>query len=91
MSKRRNQENIIFKLESVRNIAFLVDYSETLQSPNFEYGILDTETQIVFQQRSNEVKTLMRRNSQDIIAIGHKLIQVKQHLRHAKLHKLAQI
>lgn len=49
---------------------------------NFEYGILDAETKIVVQQRTNEIKTLIRRTSQDIITIGQKLTEVKQHLRH---------
>ena len=35
---------------------------------------------MVVQQRTNEVKTLMRRTSQDVIGIGQKLIEVKQHL-----------
>ena len=49
-------------------------------TPNFEYGIKDAETQMLVQQRTNEVKTLMRRTSQDVITIGQKLIEVKQHL-----------
>ena len=51
-------------------------------TPNFKYGIKDAETQMVVQQRTNEVRTLMRRTSQDIIAIGQKLSEVKQHLGH---------
>ncbi len=52
------------------------------QTLNFEYGILEAQTLKVVQQRTNEIKTLMRRNSQDIIDIGQKLIEVKQHLGH---------
>ncbi|GAB1542627.1 hypothetical protein NUACC21_53010 [Scytonema sp. NUACC21] len=59
-----------------------LDDRPTQQTINFEYGILETETQVVVQQCTNEIKTLMRRNSQDIIAIGQKLIEVKQHLGH---------
>ncbi|MDF5725781.1 MAG: DUF3102 domain-containing protein [Rhizonema sp. PD37] len=57
---------------------------ESLEIPtlNFEYGLLEAQTRIVVQQRTNEIKTLMRRNSQDIIDIGQKLIEVKQHLGH---------
>ena len=66
-----NQANLPFELEHLSK-----------PTPNFEYDILDAETQMVVQQRTNEVKTLMRRTSQDVIAIGQKLIEVKQHLGH---------
>lgn len=49
---------------------------------NFEYGVLEAEKQRVIQQRTNEIKSLMRRSSQDIIDIGQKLIEVKQQLGH---------
>ncbi len=52
------------------------------QTLNFEYNILEVQTRRVVQQRTNEIKTLMRRNSQDLIDIGQKLIEVKQHLGH---------
>ncbi len=48
------------------------------QTSNFNYGVLDAETQIA-QQHTNEVKALMCRTSQDTIAIKHKLIEIKQH------------
>ena len=48
----------------------------------FDYNTLDTETRIVVQQRTSEIKTLMRRSAQDIIDIGQKLIEVKQRLGH---------
>ena len=66
-----NQADLPFELEHLSK-----------PTPNFEYDILDAETQMVVQQRTNEVKTLMRRTSQDVIAIGQKLIEVKQHLGH---------
>ena len=66
-----NQADLPFELEHLSK-----------PTPNFEYGILDAETQMVVQQRTNEVKTLMRRTSQDVIVIGQKLIEVKQHLGH---------
>ncbi len=56
------------------------ELEKSKQTPNFNYGIVDAETQIVAQQHTNEVETLMRRTSQDVIAIGQKLIEVKQHL-----------
>lgn len=54
------------------------------QTQNFEYGILDTETRNVVQKCTNEIKGLMRRTSQDIIDIGQKLIEVKEHLGHGR-------
>lgn len=68
---------------SQANLPFdLLEPLSNQQPPIFEYGILDAEAQMVVQQRTNEIKTLIRRTSQDIIAIGQKLIEVKQHLGH---------
>jgi Protein of unknown function (DUF3102) len=60
----------------------LIEGQSTQQTLNFEYGILEAETRMVVQQCTNEIKTLMRRTSQDIIDIGEKLTKVKQHLGH---------
>ena len=59
-----------------------LDQLPTQQILNFEYGALEAETRIVVQQYTNEIKTLMRRNSQEIIDIGQKLMEVKQYLGH---------
>lgn len=48
----------------------------------FDYAALDAETRIVVQQRTGEIKSLMRRTAQDIIDIGQKLIEVKARLGH---------
>lgn len=48
----------------------------------FDYGQLDSETRIVVQQRTGEIKALMKRTAQDIIEIGEKLIEVKERLPH---------
>ena len=48
----------------------------------FEYTALDSETRIVVQQRTTEIKALMRRAASDIIEIGQKLIEVKERLGH---------
>lgn len=48
----------------------------------FNYTQLDAETRIVVEQRTSEIKTLMRRTAQDIIEIGEKLIEVKERLPH---------
>lgn len=48
----------------------------------FDYQQLDAETRIVVQQRTSEIKALMKRTAQDIIEIGEKLIEVKERLGH---------
>ncbi|MDF5720158.1 MAG: DUF3102 domain-containing protein [Rhizonema sp. PD37] len=49
---------------------------------NFEYSFLEAQTRKIVLQRTNEIKVLMRRTAQDIIDIGQRLIEVKQHLEH---------
>ena len=39
------------------------------------YAALDTETRIIVQQRTSEIKALMKRAATDIIEIGQKLIE----------------
>lgn len=51
-----------------------------VQATLFDYGALDSETRIVVQQRTSEIKGLMRRAASDIIDIGQKLIEVKERL-----------
>lgn len=53
----------------------------------FDYEALDAETRIVVQQKTGEIKTLMRRSMQDIIDIGTKLIDVKTKLGHGSFGK----
>jgi hypothetical protein len=48
----------------------------------FDYAELDVETRIVVRQRTDEIKTLVRRSAQDIIDIGSKLLDVKEQLGH---------
>lgn len=48
----------------------------------FSYDILDNATRIVVQQRTTEIKSLLRRTAQDIIDVGLKLSEVKQELGH---------
>ena len=48
----------------------------------FDYGALDMETRVVVQQRTGEIRSLVRRSAQDIIDIGLKLGEVKQRLGH---------
>lgn len=51
-----------------------------VQATMFDYAELDTETRIVVQQRTSEIKALMKRAASDIIEIGQKLIEVKARL-----------
>lgn len=48
----------------------------------FDYATLDAETRIVVQQRTGEIKSLLRRTATEIIDIGQKLSEVKQQLGH---------
>lgn len=50
----------------------------------FDYAALDAETRIVVQQRTTEIKALMKRAASDIIEIGQKLIEVKARLGHGQ-------
>lgn len=52
------------------------------QAVEFSYDILDSTTRIVVQQRTSEIKSLLRRTAQDIIDVGLKLSEVKQELGH---------
>jgi phage N-6-adenine-methyltransferase len=52
------------------------------QSRLFDYSSLDTDTRIVVQQRTSEIKGLMKRAAEDIIQIGQRLIEVKACLSH---------
>ena len=57
---------------------------DSLQLSLFDYAALDTETRIVVQQRTTEIKALMKRAASDIIEIGQKLIEVKARLGHGQ-------
>lgn len=57
---------------------------ELVQGSLFDYDALETEARIVVKQRTGEIKTLVRRAAQDIIEIGQKLIEVKEHLEHGQ-------
>jgi site-specific DNA-methyltransferase (adenine-specific) len=50
----------------------------------FDYDALDTATSTLVQQRTGEIKALMRRTAADIIAIGRKLAEVKERLGHGR-------
>jgi hypothetical protein len=54
----------------------------TAESPTFDYVALDAETRTVVEQHTNEIKTLIRRNAQNIIDIGQRLLEVKEQLGH---------
>jgi len=55
---------------------------QALTTSNFDYGSLDAEARIVVQQRTGEIKGLMRRTASDIVEVGQKLIEVKDRLPH---------
>lgn len=51
-----------------------------LTTGTFDYSGLDAEARIVVQQRTGEIKSLMRRTASDIVEVGQKLIEVKERL-----------
>lgn len=50
----------------------------------FSYERLDSETRVVVEQRTEEIRDLVRKTAQDIYRIGEKLIQVKERLPHGQ-------
>lgn len=54
----------------------------TIQLTLFDYQELDSETRIVVQQKTQEIKVLMRRTAQDVFDIGQKLSEIKARLGH---------
>ncbi|NHC38032.1 DUF3102 domain-containing protein [Scytonema millei] len=65
----------------------LQEFSSTSDMVTFNYAELDSETRAAIQQNTSEIKSLMRRTSQDIIHIGQKLRAVKQQLEHGRFRK----
>lgn len=65
----------------------LQEPSFTTDVVTFDYTELDRETRDTIQQNTTEIKSLMRRTSQDIIHIGQKLRAVKQQLEHGRFRK----
>jgi hypothetical protein len=55
-----------------------------MEPTSFDYAALDMETRIVVQQRTGEIKGLMKRAAQDVIEIGQKLLDVKRRIEHGK-------
>ncbi|WP_009629949.1 DUF3102 domain-containing protein [Synechocystis sp. PCC 7509] len=53
-----------------------------IKAQEFDYAALNSETQIVVQQRTSEIRSLLRRTAQDIFDVGQKLIEVKAQLGH---------
>lgn len=50
--------------------------------PLFDYESLDVGTRIVVQQKASEIKERVRKSREDILAIGERLIEVKERLGH---------
>lgn len=57
---------------------------QVIQPTLFDYGDLDPDIRIAVQQRTGEIKSLMKRAAQDIIDIGEKLTEVKERLGHGR-------
>lgn len=54
----------------------------TQVTQHFDYKNFSPLTQTLVQQHTKEIKNLMRRTAQDILNIGQRLIEVKEHLGH---------
>lgn len=59
-----------------------LEVSSAIEQQNFDYTALDTETRVVVQQYTDEIKGLVRRTASDTKNIGLKLIEVKPRLGH---------
>ena len=55
-----------------------------IQTSLFDYNALDLEDKIVVQQKTEEIKVLMRRTAQDVFDIGQKLSEIKTRLGHGQ-------
>lgn len=51
---------------------------------NFNYEILDLNTQIRIKQKTSEIKVLIRQTAKNIVEVGQKLSEVKQQLKHGE-------
>lgn len=51
-------------------------------APEFDYSLLSSETRIIVQQRTSEIKSIEKRIVSDAIEIGQKLLEVKVLLGH---------
>lgn len=63
------------------------DFSSRDEIVSFDYAELDSETRDAIQRNTTEIKSAMRRTSQDIIHIGQRLSAVKQQLEHGRFRK----
>jgi hypothetical protein len=59
-----------------------IEQTSTPEEQGFDYATLDAQTRIVVEQRTGEIKSLIRRTATDIIDIGQKLSEVKEQLGH---------
>lgn len=62
----------------------LTEQLSTQEEQGFDYTTLSPKTQTVVQQYVKQIKSLMRRTAQDIIDIGQKLLEAKEHLGHGR-------
>lgn len=57
---------------------------DTVARLSFNYGSLDTDTAQFLQRQTSEIKELFRHSIENILRIGHSLIQVKERLPHGQ-------
>jgi hypothetical protein len=62
----------------------VVETAATSPQSGFDYEALNSGTRTVVQQKTGEIRCLMRRAAQDIVDIGLKLLEVKEQLPHGQ-------
>jgi len=63
------------------------NHPEPLEPQSFDYTALNAVTKIFVQDKTKEIKRLIRRSAQDIFDIGQGLIEVKERLGHGSFRR----
>ncbi len=69
----------------------LAEQSLNLKAQEFDYATLDTETRLVVQQRSDEIKERLRDSAQAAWEIGQRLVEVRDRLGYGRLYSWLQV
>lgn len=80
-------QNVIYVCVRFSETEEIESVAAELLTRIFDYEALDAETRIVVQQKTGEIKGLMRQTAQGMFDIGTKLIEVKAKLGHGNFGK----
>lgn len=64
----------------------LAEQSLNLKAQECDYATLDTETRLVVQQRSDEIKERLRDSAQAAWEIGQRLVEVRDRLGYGRFY-----